>query len=111
MVEAGHGDIKGERDNIPWGWELIWVADPWTGRCEKVRVPQEEADYRHRRGLPPKPSYRGESEAREWQRCLREENEVVEREEQERRAWSLEEACWRRYLLGPETPTQREMTL
>ena len=46
LVEAGHGDIKGEQDNIPGGWELIWVEDPWTGRCEKVRVPREEADYR-----------------------------------------------------------------
>ena len=23
LVEAGHGDIKGEQDNIPGGWELI----------------------------------------------------------------------------------------
>ena len=46
LIEAGHGDIKGEQDTILGGWELIWVEDPWTGRCEKVRVPQEEADYR-----------------------------------------------------------------
>ena len=34
LVEAGHGDIKGDRDNILGGWELIWVENPWTGRCE-----------------------------------------------------------------------------
>ena len=39
LVEAGNGDIKREQDDIPVGWELIWVEDPWTGRCEKVRVP------------------------------------------------------------------------
>ena len=28
IVEAGMGDIKGEVDVIPGGWEMIWVEDP-----------------------------------------------------------------------------------
>ena len=28
VVEAGMGEIKGERDQIRGGWELIWVEDP-----------------------------------------------------------------------------------
>ena len=45
-MEVGIGDIKGVRGEIPGGWEMIWVEDPWTGKCEKVWVPREEADYR-----------------------------------------------------------------
>ena len=48
LAEAGHGELGEEKDKIPGGWELIWVKDPWTERCEKVRVPREEADYRRR---------------------------------------------------------------
>ena len=28
VVEAGMGDIKGNRDEILGGWELIWMQDP-----------------------------------------------------------------------------------
>ena len=63
VIEVGKGEIKRERDSIPRGWELIWVEDPWTGKWEKIKVPHEEADYRRRKGLPQRPSYRGESEA------------------------------------------------
>ena len=45
MAEAGMGTIKREHDNIPGGWELIWVEDPLTGKWERVKVPREEADY------------------------------------------------------------------
>ena len=53
--------------------------------------------------MPPRPSYWGESEAREWRRWLREEKEAVERQEKEHRLWCLEEAQRRGYLmdLGP----------
>ena len=83
-MEVGMGDIKGELDVIPGGWELIWVEDPWTGNWEKVWVPREEADYHRRRGLPPCPSCWRESETREWCWKLREEKEAMEREERER---------------------------
>ena len=86
VVEVGMGDINMGRDNIPGGWELIWVEDPWTGKWEKIKVPREEADYHRRRGLPQHPSYWGESEAREWRRRLREEREAVAREAEEHQA-------------------------
>ena len=57
VVEVGMGDIKGEVDVTPGGWELIWVEDPWTGKWVKVQVSREEADYWRRRGLPQRPSY------------------------------------------------------
>lgn len=98
VVEAGMGEIKREGDPIPGGWELIWVEDSWTGKREKVRVPREQADYRRRQGLPKIPSYWRELEAREWRRRLREEKEVVAREEQERLVWRMEEARRREYL-------------
>ena len=98
VVEAGMGKIKGERDPILGGWEHIWVEDPWMGRWEKVKVPCEEADYHRRRGLPQRPSYWGESEAREWRRLLKEEKEAVVRKAEECRAWRVEEVRRREYL-------------
>ena len=91
MAEAGMGIINREEDNILGAWELIGVEDPWTGKWERVKVPREEADYRQRRGLPQRPSYWGESEAKEWRRHLREEKEAVAREAKKRRAWRAEE--------------------
>ena len=32
VVEEGMGDIKGEVDVIPGGWEMLWVEDLWTGK-------------------------------------------------------------------------------
>ena len=99
-MEAGTGDIKGPVDQILGGWEMIWVEDPWTGKRDIVRVPREEADYWRRMGLSQHP-YWGESEAQEWRRRLREEKEAVSREERECRAWRLEEARKRGYLMDP----------
>ena len=47
--------------------------------------------------------YFGESEATEWRRWFRVEKEVVDWEEQEHRAWRLEEAQRKGYLMdhGP----------
>ena len=28
LIEAGAGDIKGRREEIPGGWEMIWVQYP-----------------------------------------------------------------------------------
>ena len=108
VTEAGMGDIKRERDSIPRGWELIWVEDPWTGRWEKVKVPREEADYRRRKGLPQRPSYWGESEAREWRRRLREEKEAVAREAEEHQTLRVEEAWGVAYLQGPGVPMREK---
>ena len=91
MVEAGIGDIKEVQDNIPGGWEKIWVEDPWTGKWEQVHVPHAEAEKRHRQGLPPRPSYWGESETKEWRKKLREEKERILREQEAKRAWHLEQ--------------------
>ena len=44
IVEAGTGDIKGARDDIPGGWELIWIEDP--GKYEKVLVPREGTEVK-----------------------------------------------------------------
>ena len=103
IMEAGIGEIKGGVDVIPGGWEMIWVEDSWTRRWEKVQDPQEEADYRRRKGLPLQPSFWRESEAREWHQRLREEKETVEREERENRLWHMEEARRRGFLMdsGP----------
>ena len=51
-MEAGVGEKGRTRDNIPGGWETIWLEDPWTGKWEQVRVSQEEAESRQRKGLP-----------------------------------------------------------
>ena len=84
---------------MPPGGEWIWLEDPWPGAWEKLRVPKEEADYRRRREIPPKPSYWREAEAREWRRRLRKEKEKVEREvgmESERNAEEgLLEGLWK----------------
>ena len=69
---------------LPPGWEWVWMEDPWTGAWEKLRVRKEEADYRRRRESPPRPSYWGEAEAREWRQRLREEKEKVERGRREK---------------------------
>ena len=64
VVEAGVGDIKGARDEIPGGWEMIWVQDPCTNKWEQVQVPHEETEKRRRQGVPQRPSYWGESETK-----------------------------------------------
>ena len=79
-IEAGTADIKRREDQFLPGWEWVWMEDPWTRAWERQRVPKEEADYRKRREIPPRPSYWGEAEAREWRRKLREEKERGERE-------------------------------
>ena len=30
-VEAGLADIKQGEEELPPGWEWIWLEDPWTG--------------------------------------------------------------------------------
>ena len=32
IAEVGAGEIKGDRDSIPGGWEMMWIQDPWTGK-------------------------------------------------------------------------------
>ena len=66
-------EIEARIGQLPPGWEWIWLQDPWTQKWERLRVLQEEADYRQRSVIPPQPSYWGEVEAREWRRKLREE--------------------------------------
>ena len=72
---AGIGEVKGKEGQLPPGREWVWMDDPWTESWERLRVPKEEADYRRRREIPPRPSYWGEAKAREWRRRLREEKE------------------------------------
>ena len=90
-IEAGAGDIKGRWEEIPRGWEMIWVQDPWMGKWEQVKVPHEEAERCRRQGLQTRPSYSGETEAKEWRRRLREEREAMARELENKKAWHLVE--------------------
>ena len=46
-------EIKRKEEQLPPGWEWIWMEDPWTGAWEQLRVPREEVDYRRRREIPP----------------------------------------------------------
>ena len=80
------------------------MQDPWTGAWERLRVPKEEADYRQRREIPPRPSYWGEAEAREWRRKLREEKERVEREMGERIEWRVNKMRRKEFREDPGTP-------
>ena len=90
-IEAGMGDIRGKPKDIPGGWEWVWMEDPWTHKWEQVRVPHEEAERRRQLGLKPRPSYWGETEAKEWRRKLREEREAVARELERKRQWHIAE--------------------
>ena len=63
-IEAAVGDIREKREEIPGGWEWIWMEDPWTHKWEQVRVPHEEAEKRRQLGLKPRPSYWGETDQR-----------------------------------------------
>ena len=86
------------------------MEDLRTGLWERLRVPKEKADYRRRVEFPPKPSYWGETEAREWRRRLREEKDRVEREKRERLEWRVREMKRRNYREDPErieTPMDR----
>ena len=86
------------------------MEDPWTGLWERLGVPKEEADYRRRREIPPRPSYWGEAEVREWRRRVREEKERVEREKRERLEWRIREMRRKSYREGPgrtETPRDK----
>ena len=105
-IEAGLGDIREKKEEIPGGWEWIWVEDPWTGKWEQVRVPHEEAERQRRQGLKPRPSYWGETEAKEWRRKLREEREAVAKELERKKAWHLAELQEMRVYpgLGWQTP-------
>ena len=67
------------------------MEDPWTHKWEQVRVPREEAEKRRQLGLKPRPSYWGETEAKEWRRKLREEREAVARELERKRQWHIAE--------------------
>ena len=91
VEEGGLGEVKAERDNIPGGWEWIWLQDPWTGKWEQVRVSKAEAESWRKKGLPQRPSYWGETETHEWRRKIREQQEAIAKEREARRAWHLEE--------------------
>ena len=90
-IEAAARDIKEKCEEIPGGWEWIWLQDPWTGRWEQMRVPHDEAERWRKQGLKPRPSYWGETEAKEWRRKLREEREAVAKEIEWKKAWHLAE--------------------
>ena len=89
-IEAEIAEIKRKEGQLPPGWKWVWMEDPQTRVWERLRVPKEEVDYR-RRDIPPRPSYWGEDDAREWRRKLREEKERVERERRERLEWRVNE--------------------
>nr|XP_020637074.1 uncharacterized protein LOC110072789 [Pogona vitticeps] len=90
-IEAGVGDIREKPSDIPGDWEWVWMEDPWTHKWEQVRVPHEEAERRRQLGLKPRPSYWGETEAKEWRRKLREEREAVAQELERKKQWHIAE--------------------
>ena len=96
-IEAGVGDIRERTRDIPGGWEWVWMEDPWTHKWEQVRVPHEEAEKRRQLGLKPRPSYWGETEAKDWRRKLREEREAVLREIEKKKTWHMEE-LWKMWV-------------
>ena len=51
--EAGTGEVKRKKSQLPPGWEWVWMEDLWTGCWERLRVPKKEVDYRRRRNIPP----------------------------------------------------------
>ena len=106
--EGGLGDITLRRDDIPGGWEMVWIEDPWTKRWEQVRVPREEAERRRKRGLMQKPSYWGETEAKLWRKKLSEAKEASERAA--RQAWHIEELKKMGCYLVPGVPRQEKET-
>ena len=63
--EAGAGEVERREQQLPPGWEWVWMQDPCTGLWERLRVPKQEADYRRREEIPPKHSYWGGKQKRE----------------------------------------------
>ena len=55
--EVGTAEIRRKEGQLPTGWEWVLMEDSWTGTWERLRVPKEEANYRRRREIPPRPSY------------------------------------------------------
>ena len=44
LVEAGVGDIRGRWNDIPGGWEKVWVQDPWMGKWEQFPMKRQNGD-------------------------------------------------------------------
>ena len=51
------GGYKEGEEELPPGWEWIWLEDLWAGKVEKLWIPKEEPDARRRRENGPIPSY------------------------------------------------------
>ncbi|XP_072832968.2 uncharacterized protein LOC110090082 isoform X1 [Pogona vitticeps] len=112
VQEKREDDKRGERKaeakrGEPPGWEWIWMENPWTGKWEKLMVPQEEAE-RRRGTTVMKPSYWGEKEAREWRRKIREERANIEREKREQARLMQAYEKGKPSTLGPGRPRYPE---